>query len=180
MRRRSNTSSDLSFVIVVLLGSVAWTHRAQLVQVAYVALGVMGCLLLLKLFWRLVTRRRFAEPRDIDGMNGLEFEQYVAMLLRASGFRNVSLTEKYDFGVDIIADKDGIRWGIQAKRHSGLVKASAVRQVVTGLKLYGCDQAMVVTNSTYSATAWRLANANDCVLIDRTRLKQLAQQRCIL
>jgi restriction system protein len=113
-------------------------------------------------------------------MDGLDFEQYVTGLLRANGYSNVSLTERYDFGVDIIAEKDGIRWGVQVKRHSGLVKANAVRQVVTGLKLYDCGRAMVITNSTYSAVARRLANANDCVLIDRAGLKRLARQGCIL
>jgi HJR/Mrr/RecB family endonuclease len=113
-------------------------------------------------------------------MDGLDFEQYVAGLLRANGYRNVSLTERYDFGVDIIAEKDGVQWGIQAKRHTGLVKAHAVRQVVTGLRIYGCDQAMVITNSTYSAVARRLADANDCVLVDRTGLLHLAQQGRIL
>jgi restriction system protein len=110
-------------------------------------------------------------------MNGLEFEYYVAELLQKNGFLKVSLTEKYDFGIDIIAEKDGIRWGIQAKRYSGLVKANAVRQAVTGLNLYGCNRAMVITNSTYSAIAWRLATANNCVLVDRTGLNRLMHNK---
>jgi HJR/Mrr/RecB family endonuclease len=109
-------------------------------------------------------------------MSSLEFEHYVAMLLRSNGYCNVSLTEKYDLGVDIIAEKGGVRWGVQVKHYSGLVKASAVRQVVTGLRLYGCDRAMVVTNSTYSATAQRLAAGNDCVLIDERGLARLSDK----
>jgi HJR/Mrr/RecB family endonuclease len=173
-------SNDITFVIVVLVGVAAWTHRTQLVHFAYISLGVAACMLLLKISWGVLRRRHFAQIRNIDTMDGLDFERYAAMLLRASGFRNVSLTEKYDFGVDIIAEKDGIRWGIQAKRYSGLVKADAVRQVVTGLKLYNCNRAMVITNSTYSSVACRLAHANDCVLVDRSGLKKLSQQRCIL
>jgi restriction system protein len=100
-------------------------------------------------------------------MTGLEFEMYVAHLLRINGYKNVRLTEKYDLGVDIIAIRDGIRWGIQVKRYSGLVKADAVRQVVTALNHYGCDRAMVITNSTYSKTAQELARCNGCALVDR-------------
>lgn len=170
----------MSFIIVVLVGAAAWTHRAQLVQIAYVALGVVGCLLLLRLCWKLIRHRRSTALKTVDTMDGLAFEQYVAHLLRANGFRNVSLTEKYDFGVDIIAEKDGIRWGIQAKRYSGLVKADAVRQVVTGLRLYGCDRAMVITNSTYSAVAQRLAAGNNCVLIDRSELSRLNVNRGVI
>lgn len=181
MSRHSRAQGgNASFVIVILVGAAAWTHRAQHVHIAYIALGVIVCLLLLKLSWKLLSHRSFARFKSIDTMDGLEFEQNVAGLLRANGYSNVSLTERYDFGVDIIAEKDGVRWGIQTKRYSGLVKASAVRQVVTGLKLYDCDRSMVITNSTYSAVARRLANANDCVLVDRTGLNRLARQECIL
>lgn len=172
-RYSRNQSNDMSFIIVILIGAAAWIHRAQLVYIAYAALGVVGCLLLLKLGWELIRYRRSTALEGVDTMDGLDFEQYVANLLRANGFRHVSLTEKYDFGVDIIAEKDGIRWGIQAKHYSGLVKADAVRQVVTGLRLYDCDRAMVITNSTYSVVAQRLAAGNDCVLIDRIGLSRL-------
>lgn len=181
MSRHSRTKSgDASFAIIVLVGAAAWTHREQLVHIAYIALAVTSCLILLKLFWAFLRRHRIRQLRDVDTMSGLDFERYVAALLRSNGFHKVSLTEKYDFGIDIIAEKDGTRWGIQAKRHTGLVKASAIRQVVTGLNIYGCDQAMVITNSTYSTIAKRLAKANGCVLVDRTGLKRLTKQRCIL
>lgn len=173
-------SNDLAFPIIILVGAAAWVHRSQLLHLAYMSLGVIGSLLLLKLSWEILRRHRFVHFQNIDVMDGLDFEQYVAELLRANGYRKVSLTERYDFGVDIVAEKDGIRWGVQAKRHSRLVKAEAVRQVVTGLKIYRCDRAMVITNSTYSAVARRLAEANNCVLIDRTGLRRLAKQGCIL
>ena len=175
-RYSRSQGNDLPFVIIVLVGVAIWTHRAQLVHIVYAALGIFGCLLLLRLCWKLVTSHRFVRLHDIDSMNGLEFEYYVAELLGKNGFRNVSLTEKYDFGVDIVAEKDGMHWGIQAKCYSGLVKAEAVRQVVTGLRLYDCDRAMVITNSAYSTVAQRLATGNNCVLIDRAGLKRLEQR----
>lgn len=177
MSRYSRAQNDnVSFVIVVLVGAAAWTHRTELVRIAFTAFAVICCLLLLKLSWKLLGFRHFAQLKNVDAMDGLEFEYYVADLLRRNGFHNVSLTEKYDFGVDIIAEKDGIRWGIQVKHYSGLIKADAVRQVVTGLRLYDCDRAMVITNSTYSNVAQRLATGNDCVLVDRAGLKQLMRQ----
>ncbi|HSW79552.1 MAG TPA: restriction endonuclease, partial [Candidatus Saccharimonadales bacterium] len=159
-RHSRSQSNDLAFPIFVLVGAAAWMHRAQLVHIAYISVGVIGCLILLKLTWNYLRRSRSLQFQNVDMMDGLEFEEYVAALLRNNGFRNVSLTERYDFGVDIIAEKDDTRWGIQAKRHSGLVKADAVRQVVTGLNLYDCDRAMVISNSSYSKVAIRLALAN--------------------
>lgn len=171
MSRHSRAqSNDATFAIVVLVGAAAWTHRAELERIAYIALIILGCILILRLGWKFLAYRRNAKSRSVDNMNSLEFEQYVARLLRSNGYHNVSLTEKYDLGIDIIAEKDGVRWGVQVKHYSGLVKASAVRQVVTGLKMYGCNRAMVVTNSTYSTIARRLAAGNDCVLVDRKSL----------
>jgi restriction system protein len=106
-------------------------------------------------------------------MDGLKFERYIADILKAKGYTNIEFTEKYDYGVDIIAVKNGIRWGIQVKRYSGLVKADAVRQVVTGLRQYSCDRAMVITNSVFSRVAIQLADSNDCVLVDRGELARM-------
>jgi restriction system protein len=109
-----------------------------------------------------------------DKMTGIEFERYVARLLRSKGYSHIRLTEEYDYGIDIIAIKDGVTWGIQVKRYSGLVKADAVRQVVTALKKYHCDRAMVISNSTYSNVAKVLARSNKCVLVDRSILTRWA------
>ena len=105
-------------------------------------------------------------------MDGLAFEKYVAELLKSQGYGKVTLTERYDLGVDIIALKDGIRWGVQVKRYSNMVKAEAVRQVVTALNKYNCQRSMVVTNSTFSRPARVLADSNDCVLIAKDELAE--------
>jgi len=111
--------------------------------------------------------------KSVDVMTGLEFEKFIAGILRENGYTRVRLTNTYDYGVDILAWKDGVQWGIQVKRNEGQTKASAVRQVVTGLKVYGCDRAMVITNSHFGRYAVVLAIANDCVHIDRTSLYRL-------
>jgi restriction system protein len=108
-------------------------------------------------------------------MDGIEFEEHIANVLKSQGYTNIQLTEQFDYGVDIVASKNGIRWGIQVKRYSGLVKAEAVRQVVTGLRMYGCDRAMVITNSVFSRVAVRLAESNDCVLVDRGKLARMSK-----
>jgi len=122
-----------------------------------------------------IIRRLFTSVRlaNIDKMDGLDFEKYIASILSKQGYSKIKLTERFDYGVDIIAHKDGIRWGVQVKRYSGLVKADAVRQVVAGLPMYKCDRAMVITNSTFSNFAVRLAKSNKCVLIDRNKLAKM-------
>ena len=144
--------------------------------VALVISGLLCTVVTFKFMRRLVhwCNRHNSSLADIDQMSGLEFERYIAQLLKRQGYRNVRLTEKYDFGVDIIAEKDGIRFGIQVKRYSGPVSASSLRQVVTALKIYNCDKAIVITNSSFSEVAKRLAKSNDCILIDRSELKAMS------
>ena len=74
--------------------------------------------------------------------------------------------------MDIIAVKNGITWGIQTKRYSGLVGIDAVRQSVSALKKYKCDRAMVITNSPagFSRPATELAKSNHCIMIGRREL----------
>jgi restriction system protein len=160
---------------VALLAAIAYTYWNYAKYVVVVAALVFVIKLLIKFIRRFRIAVHNIRLRDVDTMDGISFERYVAQLLIDRGYENVSLTEQYDYGVDIIAEKDDVRWGVQVKRHSGLVKAAAVRQVVTGLRLYSCDRAMVITNSTFSAVAKRLAESNDCVLIDRSGLYELAR-----
>jgi restriction system protein len=109
---------------------------------------------------------------DIDAMEGVAFEKYVAALLKQQGYTKVALTERYDLGIDIVALKNDVRWGVQVKRYSYVVRAAAVRQVVTALNNYHCQRSMVVTNSTFSRPAKILAETNDCVLVDRDTLAE--------
>lgn len=111
--------------------------------------------------------------KDVDTMDGIEFEKYVGKILTNNGYTNIRFTEQYDYGVDIITTKNGVRWGIQVKRYSGLVKVSAVRQVITALNIYGCERGMVITNSGFSNVAIKLGKSNDCILIGRTELAKM-------
>jgi HJR/Mrr/RecB family endonuclease len=113
-----------------------------------------------------VKKRHVYTISDVNTLNGLAFERHVADVLRGNGHKKVHLTEYYDYGVDIIAEKDGIRCGVQVKYYSGLVGIDTVRQVMAGLKYYHCDKAMVITNSSYTKVAVKLARSNQCTLVD--------------
>jgi restriction system protein len=178
--RRSTSNGDLTFVFVILLASSLWAHKVLVTKIEHmlklgflVSAGAIFIVMLGKVFLRI---KKYTKNHDliidcVDTMTGLEFERHVAKLLKTQGYSHITLTVEYDYGVDIIAVKNSITWGIQVKRYSGLVKAEAVRQVVTALRIYQCDRAMVITNSNFSHTATTLADSNDCVLIDRRILQ---------
>ena len=170
-KHRRNQKIDALFVLVLLF---IYLEVNRKVYVFLYGLLLVVLIIAIKLFIRWRIYRRINSPKmvDIDSMTGLEFERCVAKMLSKQGYKHVRLTERYDLGVDIIASKDGKRWGIQVKRHSRLVKAIAVRQVVTALRKYKCDKALVVTNSTFSSVAKELASTNDCALVDRNQLSK--------
>lgn len=111
----------------------------------------------------------------IDKMKGLEFEHYVAEILRKQGFKRVSVTKATgDFGVDIVctAKKGKEKIAIQVKRYNSPLSGKAIQEVVAGARHYNATRAMVITNSTFTPKAKVLAKSNDCELIDRYLLKR--------
>lgn len=124
---------------------------------------------------RLDALYRASGQAAVDAMTGLEFELYVAAVLRGIGY-DVDVTRATgDFGVDLIAVKDDVRMAVQCKRQSRAVNGSAIQQVVAGAAVYECTQTMVVSNHRYTPAAAQLAAVHNCALVDRTRLARMAR-----
>lgn len=180
-RRKQGTDTVGALALVVVAAAIAAYQKLSsqtlallIASVVLVLFATVGGLLLLH-FRRYAHEKRKLQAltvADIQTMDGLVFEKYVVELLKNQGYGQVTLTEHYDLGVDIIATKAGVRWGIQVKRYSGMVMADAVRAVVAGLNHYKCQRAMVVTNSTFSQPAKAIAASNNCVMIDKDVLAE--------
>ena len=107
-------------------------------------------------------------------MDGFEFEELTCDILVANGFEIAESTQNSgDFGVDVIAQRDGIIYAIQCKRYNGPVGIDAVQQVYAGRDFYECNVAIVLTNSYFSKAAQRLADKIGVVLWDREMFKEL-------
>lgn len=175
MRKSNSDASGMSLIFTGLLLYGLWPHRALFTKAIITVFA--GLILVFVIKKAVIFSRKYSRGSSraysldaVDIMSGVRFERCVAQLLKRQGFTNIRLTEKYDYGVDIVALKDGVKWGIQVKRYNGMVKAAAVRQIVTALKKYNCSRAMVVSNSYYSRVACELAKSNNCKLVDRAQL----------
>lgn len=104
--RRSRNGSIVPLILVTGVAIAYWQY-AKFLLLAGVAIVAIKVAIKIVRFIRF-TIMRF-ELKDIDAMDGLEFELYVADLLRRDGYSNVSMTERYDYGVDIVGDRNGIR-----------------------------------------------------------------------
>lgn len=106
----------------------------------------------------------------IDEMSGVEFEEFVAAQLRTRGWGVTRTASAGDYGVDLVAKKDGIRMAVQCKRLAKAVGVAAVQQVVSGALQHGCNQTVVVTNQAFTKAAHRLATTHGCRLVGREQL----------
>lgn len=109
---------------------------------------------------------------DIDMMNGNEFEHFVCELYSKMGYKAEVTKQTGDQGLDVIAERNGIKVGIQAKCYSGTVGNAAVQEAVAGKNFYHCDKVVVVTNNLFTSSAIELAQANEVILWNRDILKE--------
>ena len=93
-------------------------------------------------------------------MNGYEYERACAEYLRKKGFRDVSVTQaSRDQGADIIAFRKKEKCAVQCKYYQSPVGNKAVQEVYAAATYYGCDRAIVMTNSTFTKGAIELAES---------------------
>ena len=112
-----------------------------------------------------------ASMMAVDAMSGTEFENYVAARLRRAGWQVTFTSVIGDYGVDLIAQKDGKSVAIQCKRHGKSVGVAAVQQVVSGARHHGCTRSIVVSNQEFTHAAKQLAVTHGCQLIGRRALQ---------
>ena len=144
-----------------LLGHSVWTG---------VAGAAVGLVLALVLAAEAI-RRPGSSMTAIDTMTGVEFEYYVAARLRRAGWQVDFTPATGDYGVDLIALKDGKSVAVQCKRYGNPVGVAAVQQVVSGARHHDCAKSIVVSNQEFTAAAKRLAYTHRCQLIGRKTLE---------
>ena len=113
------------------------------------------------------------EFEKINAMDGRAFELFTGDLFRALGYSNVTVTQSSgDFGADVIAEKDDVRFAIQCKRYSVPVGVSAVQEVMASKSLHDCHVACILTNNTFTPAAEELARKNLVILWGGHKLKE--------
>lgn len=112
--------------------------------------------------------------QQLDTMEGHQFEYACAEILKANGFKSVKVTQgSGDYGVDILAQKGGIKYAIQCKCYSHKLDNTPIQEVIGGLAYYGCTKGVVMTNQYFTEPAKRLATVNGVELWDRDALMSM-------
>lgn len=108
-----------------------------------------------------------------ESMTAVEFEAFCADQLRSNGWDAKLTAASGDQGVDVIAEKAGMRVVLQCKLYSGAVGNGAIQEIVAGKAYERAHHCAVVTNNRYTPAAEQLASANGVFLLHYSELAKL-------
>ncbi len=114
---------------------------------------------------------RFITMYLVDAMDGFQFEAFLVEIFQTIGFDVKETKKTADQGADLFVSRFGKNMVIQAKNYTGSVGNAAVQQAISAKAFYGCDEAMVVTNSYFTKSAKELATSAGVRLVDREGLQ---------
>lgn len=140
-----------------------------------VIIGVFLLLLLVGICIKKYVPRKYSG--DLDHMEGHEFEYYCADLLKKKGFLEVEVTKgSGDYGVDILAEKDGITYAIQCKCYTAPIGVKAVQEAYAGRDYYDRMVGAVLTNQYFTTPAVEAAKKLKILLWDRGYLEGMLEE----
>ncbi|HBP25480.1 MAG TPA: restriction endonuclease [Acholeplasmatales bacterium] len=140
-------------LLVVIIIAFFWTSLKNKETWAIVTSIVLCIALTLGIFFFFKYKRNrkikifSTKMREIDKMNGIEFEQYLGELYSALGYKTKVTQASGDFGADLILEKDQLRTVVQAKHYKNPVGYKAIQEIDSAKNIYKADEAIVVTNS---------------------------------
>lgn len=142
-------------------------------MMAAAAIAVLGIFILAIL--RLLKCK--PHPLPFDEMEGHDFEYFCAELLQKHGFLDVQVTKgSGDYGIDILAEKDGITYAIQCKRYQEPVGVKAIQEAYAGRDYYDRMVGAVLTNQYFTSPAVEAAKKLKILLWDRGYLEEMMEE----
>lgn len=130
--------------------------------------------------WIMNKRVRAAGLDKVDSMSGEKFEIWLEHQFKKDGYEVQRTRLQGDHGADLIlTSSEGTKTAVQAKQLSkrkDRVGAKALGEVLRGKKYYKCDEAMMVTNQSYTQQARDEARRIGIELVDRKKLIEFVEK----
>ena len=151
----------MSFVTVILVMSIL----------------LILLLIIVGIFFLTRNYRKNCDVQELDEIEGHDFEYYCADLLKKRGFVEVVVTKgSGDYGVDVLAEKDGVTYGIQCKAYATPVGVKAVQEAYAGKEYYDRMVGAVLTNQYFTKPAVEAAKKLKILLWDRGYLDTMIEE----
>ncbi len=114
------------------------------------------------------------EPSEFSKVaTGIEYEQYCAQVLNEAGWTTQLTKATGDQGTDIKAERKGRRIIVQCKFYSSPVGNKAVQEATAARLHERADQAVVVSNASYTEAARQLAGTTGVLLLHHDDLVRI-------
>ena len=127
-------------------------------------------------FWLLLGKKR-RRADAFEDMEGHEFEYFCADLLEQNGFIDVEVTRgSGDYGIDILAEKEGVTYAVQCKCYTAPVGVKAVQEAYAGRDYYGRMVGAGMTNQYFTAPAVEAAKKLKILLWDGGYLEGMMEE----
>lgn len=144
-----------------------------LTQIMFIIFPVCFLLFFVWYAWK----RRNRVPDAFEDMEGHEFEYFCADLLKRRGFTEVEVTKgSGDYGIDILAQKDGVTYAVQCKRYAAPVGVKAVQEAYAGRDYYDKMVGAVMTNQYFTTPAVEAAKKLKILLWDGGYLESMMEE----
>ena len=121
-----------------------------------------------------ITKRVKKTLPEIQALSPSEFEEYVADLFRAKGYRAILRGKSGDKGVDVEVFKKGRKAVVQCKRYSSSVSPEVVRELYGTSMHEKADHAFLVASAGIGVGGYTWAKGKPMTLIDGKTLAKLA------
>lgn len=105
----------------------------------------------------------------------VEYEQFCAAILERHGWTARRTKATGDQGVDIIAERSGLKVVLQCKLYGRPVGNGAVQEAIAGAQFERARIAVVVSNAAFTAAAQQLATTAGVLLLHHEQLPMLAE-----
>ena len=106
-----------------------------------------------------------------DITDPFEYENAICNLFQTAGFKAYLTRKGADQGIDVIAEKDNLKIGVQCKLYSQKVGNSAVQEALSGKAFYTLNIAIVVSNAEYTKSALQLAKSSNIKILHHEDLQ---------
>lgn len=144
------------------------TFSTELIAAMVIAL-FLACMAI----WAILRKGR-RKSDAFEDMEGHEFEFFCADLLRSKGFIDVEVTKgSGDYGIDILAEKDGVTYAIQCKRYNTPVGVKAIQEAYAGRDYYDRMVGAVMTNQYFTSPAVEAAGKLKILLWDGGYIEEM-------
>lgn len=103
----------------------------------------------------------------------VEYEHMVATMLSDAGWVTRLTAASGDQGVDVVAEKDGVKLVVQCKLYQKPVGNAAVQEAIAGKAFERAEYAAVVSNASFTKAAQQLAATAGVFLLHHDQLGDL-------